>query len=602
MGKCMERVADYIIERLVEKDIKHIFLITGRGILYLTDAVAKNQNIQAVSTYHEQGASYAAMAYAAASDGMAACLVSTGCAATNAVTAVLCAYQDNLPVVFISGQNMLNETTAYTGIQIRTYGSQEADIVSVVRPITKYAVMLTDAKKVAFEMDKAIDAANSGRKGPVWIDVPLDIQNVRIESDKLNRVEIKANIEKQNTNNLHTREIAEAINNAKRPVLFIGGGVRSANAMSEVKCVVETYQIPLVYSTAAADTYGLSHDLSIGAVGSLGGSRAGNFTVQNADLILVIGSKLCSQSVGDFNNFARDAKVIVVDIDPEEHKKLGIEIGRLVIADAKDFLQELLKEDIHRCDEEWGEKCKHWKVLFEIRKEPFITELIEKDEIDIYHFADILSQYLPSNATVITDAGFEELIIPSTIKYRENQRCLFPAAQGAMGYAIPAILGAYYAGRRNIIVVIGDGSFMMNMQELQLIGEYRIPVKIFVINNNMYAVIRKRQQDLFRKRTIGNDPSDGVPAPQFKKIADCFGIIYEEIGSEHELADGITNVLKMNEPVLCEVQCTVEQKYLHMSFGFNGKRKLIKRPLEDLSPFIDREIFRNEMVVKPLEE
>ncbi len=598
----MERVADYIIEYLVEKGIRHIFLITGRGILYLTDAVAKNPDIKAVSTYHEQGASYAAMAYAAATDGMAACLVSTGCAAANAVTATLCAYQDNLPVIFISGQNMLHETTAYTGLSIRTFGSQETNIIPIVKSVTKYAEMLTEPDQVGNMLDKALGAANGGRKGPVWIDVPLDIQNARVRSRDADREETIPEAVCPRISREDICSTAEELNRAKRPVVLIGGGVRSSGAVRQIGRFVETNRIPLVFSASAADTYGASHELSVGAVGSLGGSRAGNFAVQNADFVLAIGTKLCSQSVGNFEGFAREAKVFVADIDPEEHKKPGIRMDRFITGDAKEFLEELLKQEIKSCFDDWAQTCIHWKDRFSIGRERFIEELVKNDETDLYHFADILSDLLPDNATVITDAGFEELIIPSSVRFRDRQRCLFPASQGAMGYALPAIVGAWYAGRENIITVVGDGSFMMNMQELQLIGSHRIPAKIFVINNNMYAVIRKRQKDLFRNRTIGNDPSDGVPAPDFKKIADCFGFLYEEIKAEHDLISGTERVLKMEVPVICEVHSTPDQKYFHMSYARNGKRKLVRRPLEDLSPFIDRETLKEEMIVSPLEE
>lgn len=594
----MVRVADFVIQRLVDQGIKHIFLITGRGILYLTDAVAKNKGIEGISTYHEQGASYAAMAYAAANDGMSACLVSTGCAATNAVTAALCAYQDNLPIVFISGQHMLNETTNYTGVPIRTYGSQEADIISIIEPVSKYSVMLTDPLKAAFEMDKAICTANEGRKGPVWIDIPLDIQNARIDENNIERYQVLAD----NEENVDISDIVQDFKKAERPVVFIGGGIRSAGAINELKNFIENNEIPLVFSTSAADAYGSAHRLSIGAVGSLGGSRAGNFAVQNADYVLAIGTKLCSQSVGDFNQFARDAKITVVDIDKNEHTKKGIHIDRVVNLDAKLFLEKLNKVEIAKKYDMWVEKCLHWKDIFAVKNEAFIKDLVAENKIDIYHFADVISDLISDDATVITDAGLEELIIPSTIRYKDNQRCLFPAAQGAMGYAIPAIIGAYYAGKKNIICVVGDGSFMMNMQELQLIGSLKIPVKIFVINNNMYAVIRKRQKDLFRTRTIGNDPCDGLPAPDFKKIAYCFDLKYKTINCETELFSASSEVLNSDGPIICEVQCVEEQKYLHMSFVINEKKRLVKRPLEDLSPFMDREVFMQEMVIDPLAE
>lgn len=581
-----------------------MFLIIGRGILYLTDAVAKNNEIEGISLYHEQGASYAALAYASARDGMGACLVSTGCAATNAVTAVLCAWQDNIPCIFISGQHMLRETTRYTGLPIRTYGSQEADIISIVKSVTKYAVMLTDAADVAYEMDKAIHLANSGRKGPVWIDVPLDVQNMRIEPALLRRYEPESAEVSDCALSDSAQLVAEELRAAKRPVLFIGGGVRSAGAQDRLGKFLKACHLPVVFSTSAADTYGSEHLLSIGAVGSLGGSRAGNFAVQNADYLLVLGSKLCSQTIGaEPEKFAREAKITVVDIDENEHRKEGAHIDRLIIGDAGQFLECLMRcqPTVDCC--EWIKKCIHWKKVFDISKEEFLQGRNPMDStLDLYYFADALSDCLPDNAVVVTDAGFEELIIPSTIKYRDGQRCLFPSAQGAMGYAIPAAVGAHFAGKQNVIVVVGDGSFMMNMQELQAISWHRIPAKIFVINNNMYAVIRKRQKDLFRQRTIGNDPSDGLGAPDFKRIADSFWINYEKISGESELALGICKVLAMNSPCICEVICREDQPYLHTSFAMNSERRLVKPSLEDLSPFLDRSVFTNEMVIELIEQ
>lgn len=596
----MERVADYVIRRIVETGIGHIFLITGRGILYLTDAVARNKDIEGISTYHEQGASYAAMAYAAAKDGMGACLVSTGCAATNAVTAALCAYQDNLPVIFVSGQHMLNETTRYTGVPIRTYGSQEADIISVVESVTKYAVMLTDASNVRRELDKAFYLANEGRKGPVWIDIPIDIQNVRIEAEKLAEWDIPG--KSTNLQEPDILDVAGAFEKAERPVILVGGGVRVSGAVEGLAEFVESNNYPVVFSPSAADTYGTFNRLSIGAVGSLGGSRAGNMAVQNADLVLALGSKLCSQMTGQADQFARGAKIFVVDIDPVEHTKRGVKIEKILIADIKDFLNGLLVLPMKPASREWVKKCFEWKNVFSLKDEKFVRDCMDRGEIDLYNFAETLSDVLPEDATVVTDAGFEELIIPSSVRYGKGQRCLFPASQGAMGYAIPAIIGAHYAGKKNIITVVGDGSLMMNLQELLVISSSSIPVKIFVINNNMYAVIRKRQRDLFRNRTIGNDPSDGLASPNLIKIAECFGFQYDRLEDPDSLSKGLKRILEMDRACICEVVCTQEQKYLHTSFVINELKRLVKRPLEDLSPFLPRDVFYKEMVIEPIKE
>lgn len=593
----MERVADYIIRKVNEAGAGHIFFITGRGILYLTDAVAKNKNIIPIPTFHEQGASYAAMSYASVNDGVSACLVSTGCAATNAITACLCAYQDNLPVVFISGNNQLSENTRHTGVQIRTYGSQEADIISIIGPVTKYAVMLENVESAAYEIEKALYVAQDGRKGPVWIDVPLDVQNMRIEENGVTHyipeVAKKADISGE------VAYVVEALNTAKRPVLLVGGGARGA--VGQIKSLVGMCNIPVVCSPAASDIYGAAEELSIGTVGSLGGSRAGNISVQNSDFVLAIGSKLCSQLTGMKKNFAREAKIVVVDIDELEHYKEGVKVERIVISDAKVFLNALLKRNLKVCDKEWVDKCLHWKSVFAIDNEEFIKVLKNENKIDLYSLMDELNEVLPDDATVVTDAGFEELIVPSAVRYKDGQRCLFPAAQGAMGYAIPAIIGAYEAGRKDLVCIVGDGSIMMNIQELEIISALNIPVKIFVINNNMYAVIRKRQTDLFRKRTIGNDPGDGVPKPNFKNIAKCFGFGYRKVSDRKELLEQLSNMLNGGAEII-EIISTPEQKYFHESYAINEKRKLVYRPIEDMSPFLPRDLIRKEMIIDMLEE
>ncbi|CAM3456022.1 thiamine pyrophosphate-binding protein [Helicobacter labetoulli] len=595
----MDRVADYVIRKINEIGVEHIFMVTGRGILYLSDAVARNQCVAHISTLHEQGASYAAMAYASLK-GVSACLVSTGCASANAITACLCAYQDNLPCIFISGQNLLKETTHYTKQPIRTYGSQEADIISMVQSITKYSKMITHPTEIAYVMEEAIHLATSGRKGPVWIDIPLDIQSAIIDEKSLKHFDSAYIQNAPSENELDL--LIENLTKASRPIVLIGGGVKSANAKQEVAEFVEKHRLPLVFSQSACDVYGVSNALSIGAVGTLGCSRAGNFALQNADFVLVIGSKLCSQTIGnDKTVFAREAMVVIVDIDINEHKKHSLKCMKEINCDAKDFLCVLNQREFMLDIEDWVEKTKHWKEIFALKNEVFVKTIKADSRLDLYYLADYLSSLLSEESVVITDAGLEQLIIPSAMRFKANQSCLFPAAQGAMGYAIPAILGAYFAGKQEIVTIVGDGSIMMNIQELATITYHKIPAKIIVINNNMYAVIRNRQKDLFRSRTIGNDTSDGVPNMDFKKIAHSYGFTYMLAKNVEGLESRVKDFLDSKNAVLFEVFCDENQKYLHTSYGFTKEKKLIKKPLEDLSPFIDRDVFLNEMIVKPLE-
>lgn len=591
------RVADYIIEKLCSEGVRHIFTVTGRGTLYLTDAVAKHPGLEAICTHHEQAAAFAAMSYAQYNNKLGACLVSTGVGATNALTGLLCSWQDSVPCIFISGQNLLNETTRHTKIPIRTYGQQEADIVKLVEPITKYAVMIEEAFSIVYEVEKALYLAQNGRKGPVWIDVPIDVQNMRIEPDELRHF-IPENIKPHVISN-DINYISKSFAESKRPSILIGSGIRAADAIDDLIFFVDKYNIPVTYSHSAPDTYGVKNELSIGAVGSMGGTRAGNFVVQNSDLLLVLGSSLSTFTTGsEYKKFARTAKIIVVDIDEKEHTKNTITIDRFVHIDLKSFFKEMTSVNLKPCPKDWLTKCLHWKHLFPACEDQFKST----DKVNLYDFTVCLAKVLPDKCTVLSDAGLEELIIPPNISLKKGQRCIHPASQGSMGYALPASFGAYYSGSENVIAVIGDGSIMMNLQELQTIAYHHIPIKIIVINNNVYTVIRERQQNLFRKRTIGTDSSNGVSCPDFKKVADCFGIKYMKIKDATNLTDNLSILISLEGPVICEIIGDENQKYLHNSSTIGNNKRYVRRGLEDQSPFLDRDLFLSEMIIDPIDQ
>ncbi|WP_198266387.1 thiamine pyrophosphate-binding protein [sulfur-oxidizing endosymbiont of Gigantopelta aegis] len=599
----MMRVADYVIERLYAEGCKHIFMVTGRGALFLTDAVARHKATHSISVHHEQAAAYASVAYADYSEQPSVCLVSTGCAATNTITGVLSAWQDGIPCVFISGQNMLQETTHYTGIALRTYGQQEADIIPIVTSITKYATMISDPKKIKYALEKALYLAQTGRKGPVWIDIPLDVQSMHIEPDELESFVPEP---------VYFQPIAEdiqylrqAIQQAERPVILIGSSIRSADAIDELHRFIEQYQIPLVYSASAVDSYGTDNLLSIGSVGIMGCTRAGNFALQNSDLLLVLGCRLSSMTTGtEYCKFARSAKVIVVDIDSVEHSKKSIKIDRLIIADIKHLLNELMTITIksESAQMQWIKKCLHWKQLFSISDVHIINKHLDEERVDLYHLAASFSEILPLESVFLTDSGLNELILPTNICFKEGMRCIHPVSQGAMGFALPAIIGAYYASHLPVIAVIGDGSIMMNLQELKTIQYLKIPAKIFVINNNAYAVIRKRQVKLFRSRTIGTDADNGIECSDFKKIASGFEISYVKILNSADLASNLKFVIAMDGPVLCEIMGLENQDYINVSHARNSEGQYVQRPLEDQSPFLDRELFQSEMIIEPIDQ
>lgn len=591
------RVADYIIKRIADQGVKHVFTVTGRGILYLTDALAKNQDVNPVCVHNEQAGAYSAIAYSECNNNLGVQLISTGCASTNAITGAMCAYQDEVPVLFISGQNTLRETTRYTKLNIRSFGQQELDIVKIVEPITKYAVMVEDPNKIGYEIDKCFSIAKSGRKGPVWLDVPLDIQNSIIDEHKLERF-----YSSKSESCIYYDEIdkvLEVLNNSQRPIVIIGNQVRSLGAIPELKKFIEKFNIPVVFDNSAADILPFSNSRSIGIVSTLGGNRAANFAFQNSDFILALGSKLNSMTVGnDKEKIARAAKVCVVDIDEYEIKKDTIKIDYFIKANIKKFLKQinsLTNNNLNFLN--WTNKCRHWKSIFP--KCPINRK--GQSPLDMYDVLNSLSAYLEKDSIVVCDAGLEELLTPSTIEFNENQRCIHPASQGAMGFALPASVGAYLSLKKQVVAIIGDGSIMMNLQELQTIVHNKLPVKIIIINNNCYAVIRKRQKDLFRTRTVGTDYENGVSCPDFHKVADCFGLRYFSIKNSLYF-ETFKDFLNSPEAAICEVFTTSEQTFLHNSFARNSSGRFVRRSLEDQSPFLDRDIFLREMIIDPIDQ
>ncbi|MGO7541068.1 thiamine pyrophosphate-binding protein [Rhizobium ruizarguesonis] len=592
------RVADYIMQRLAETGIGHVFLVTGRGALFLTDALAKHTELKAISVHHEQSASFAAAAYAHQTGGLGACLVSTGCASTNTITGVLSAWQDGIPCIFISGQNTLKETSRYTGIPLRTYGQQEADIISIVQPITKYARMITAAEEIVEAMDMALTLANSGRKGPVWIDVPLDLQSAQIDPETIARPGTAPLLPTATPENISS--VIGALQAAKRPVVLIGSGLRSSGAEAAFRQFVERWNIPVTFAASAPDIYGSANPLSIGSVGSMGCSRAGNFTLQNADLLLVLGCRLTSLTTGpDFCKFARAAKTIIVDIDEVEHSKEMVRIDQFIHAELSDFLERINAAGSKPAAAEWMAKCQHWKAIFS-GVEPAFKHA---EKVDLYELAECLTELMPPSSTLVTDSGLNEVILPTNIRFSDGMTAVHPAMQGAMGFALPASIGAYHAKPQPVIAVIGDGSIMMNLQELETIRYHNLPIKIIVINNNVYSIIRRRQQELFRKRVIGTDPANGVSAPDFSKVADCFGLDYIRIESPDQLRSGVADLLSRERPVLCEIMGREDQEYIELGQTRSEiDRRFVRRPLEDQAPFLDRDLFRSEMVIEPIDQ
>lgn len=579
------RVADYIIERLIEVGLTHAYSVTGRGALFLTDAVAKNKELKNISMHHEQAAGYAAVAHSQYTNLISLCLVSTGCASTNAITPVLSAWQDGIPTFFLSGQNTLSETTRFTGIPIRTFGQQEADIISLVESITKYSVMLEDPELIGLEMDKLITSATSGRKGPVWLDVPLDLQSMQIDPETLKRLPTSQDSTVPKIDSGMEKAISW-LSESKSPLLLLGHGTRSADAIPELRALINQTDIPLIFTASAVDIIGSGNQGSIGSVGMMGCSRSAAQALQEADLLIILGSRMNSMITGpNFDDFARKSKVVLVDIDGVEHSKPGRKYDLHLKVDIKNFLRVLNSKTKFKTSSAWKNHCETLR-LQNSQLEDF---MFGQDGVDLYHMANILSRELPDEGVLVTDSGFIELILPTNVNFKSGQRSLHPVSQGAMGYALPAAIGAHYASGREVFSVIGDGSIMMNIQEFQTISYNEIPIVVIVVNNNAYAIIRKRQVELFRGRTIGTDNSNGLSCPNFEEVAKCFNIQYLKASTAEEFERAFNHAKKLLGPILIEVKGVSNQEYIQMARGKNSDGKLVQMPIENQLPFISNE-------------
>lgn len=582
------RVADYLITRLVEAGVQHIFGVSGRGSLFLTDAIAKNGSIKYVASHHEQASGFSALGYSQTRNDISVCLVSTGCGSTNAITPVLSAWQDGIPTIFISGQNLLNETTRHTKINLRTYGQQETDIIKLVEPITKYATMIEDPEDIGVALDTALFEAMDKRKGPVWIDIPLDIQSMQVELDMLKRKKINSKPEMLSEEDKDFLIIN--LKKSTKPIVVIGSGVRSAGVEAQLKEFVEINNLPAVFSASAADSYSTDHKNSIGSFGAMGCSRAGNFAIQHADLLLILGSKLNSMLTGnDFDNFAPNAIKIVVDVDEVEHTKKGVKIDKLINLDLKIFFNEIMNVYQINDNDKWLQKCIEWKNEFMDIDHSFERE----DKVDLYELASHFSETLPAQSTLVTDSGLIELIIPSNMQFSNGKKIVHPHSQGAMGYAIPASIGVKFAGEKDVFALVGDGSIMMNIQELQTIRYHKLPIKIFVISNGTYAIIRKRQKELFKGRTIGTDETDGIDSPNFSDVATCFGLKYFKCEKISDLKQVMNEIIESECAILCEILGFEDQDYVQVAPFKDVNGKLIRGRLENMYPFIDQSTIIN---------
>ena len=593
------RVCDYIAQFIYDQGIKDVFMVSGGGLMFLTDGLACNKELNVVCCHHEQAVAMAACAYGKYK-GMGCGFVTTGCGGTNAMTGLLNAWQDNTPCIFISGQCKRKETLRNVGVKTRQIGVQEADIVSLVEPITKYAVMINDENEIKYHMEKAAYLARSGRPGPVWIDVPMDIQSAEIDVNKIRGFSASELYKEKTTST--AKEIDGLIRdfkNSSRPVIIAGQGVRLSGSIDEFDKLVHKHHIPFVTSRMGVDVMPTEDDLYIGRIGNKG-TRAGNFAVQNADFVLVLGSRLSVSSTGQqYEFFAREAKVVVVDIDKYEHTKNTVHIEQVINADLKDLLNKFTLPDNLLYDE-WAAKCKYWKNKWPVCLEEYYKD---KTGINMYVFVEELSKVLRDDSVVIGDAGSAVYVPAQGIKTKtRNQRYITSGAQAEMGFSLPAAVGVSVArGVKEVLAITGDGSLQMNIQELQTLKHYDLPVKLFVWNNDGYLSIRATQKKFFNGRFIGTDKTSGVSFPDLKKISEAYGLKFVRINSIDDLPKKLAEVMNYEEPVVCEIMSIRDQEVVPtISSKKMEDGRLVSMPPEDMYPFLERDEFYSEMIVEPV--
>ena len=591
-----KRVCDFIADFIYSYGINDVFMFPGGGNKFLIDGLAQKKELNKISCHHEQGVSMAAVAYAKY-NGIGVGVVTTGCGGTNTITGILNAYNDSTACVIITGQCHSKQIISAVDVPLRQMGIQEADIVSIVKPITKYAVLVKKAQEIRYEMEKAFYIATEGRPGPVVLDIPLDISNTIIDDVTLRAFD-KENYVSQflpTAVNDDYECLYELLKKSERPVIVGGGGIRMAKATNLFKDFVERFDVPAVFARMGFDTLPYGTEYNMGVIGNHG-NRMGNFTLQNADLVVSIGSRLGINAVGySYELFARAAKVIVVDIDENEHKKNTVRIDKFIHADAKALMDYLLKKDklVHR---KWMDWCKTVKQKYPTCPKEKYNDI---NGVSQYAFLNELSSTLPEKAVICADAGSAFFVTPQALKLKEGHRYITSGGQAEMGFTIPACVGSAIASRLLTIGITGDGSFMLNMQELATIVHHDLPVKLFVWNNNGYMGIRQMQDTVFQGRHMGVDSNSGLGFPNFSKVSDGFGIRYRRINSISELRYVLEDCMKTMSPELIEVMCDPNEPILSAGTKkmSNGENKQI---LEDMIPQLSREEFNKVMIVKPV--
>ena len=604
-----QRLADYIADFLCAHGVTDVFSVVGGGAMHLNDALGHHPDLHVTYNHHEQACAMAAEAYARLDNRIAAVCVTTGPGGTNALTGVVGGWLDSIPMFILSGQVRYDTTARYAmrftgGLPLRAVGDQEYDIVKSVAPMTKFAAMLEDPQQIRFLLEKAWHLATTGRPGPVWLDIPVNYQGMYIDTDSLPGYDPTAEdaalpppVEEDTI-----RRVLDLVAKAKRPVFHAGYGIRLSGGYEAFRKAAEKLNIPIVTYWNAVDLVEDDHPLYCGRAGNMG-DRPGNWAIQNADLILAVGTRISIRQVGyNWKTWARAAKVVMVDIDPAEMKKHTLHVDLPIWADAKDFLEKLdaaagVGPVFQGWD--WLDTCRRWK-----REYPVVQPRQWEENgttANVYAFVRYLSSRLPENSLTAVSNGACCVVGNQAYVIQKGSRMANNSAIASMGYGLPAAIGTCIGGgRRATICLEGDGSIMMNLQELQTILTNRLPIKIFLINNQGYHSIRITQTNLFSDHCkVGVGPESGdLSFPEFSKLASAFGYPYFSAHSNAEMKAVVDAALATDGAVFCEIFTDTKQVWEPKS---STKRladgTLVSPPLEDLAPFLPREELERNMFI-----
>lgn len=601
------KISDYIIKFLEKQGVKHAFLMSGGGNIHLIDSIGKSKKIKYISNPHEQGSAIAAEAYSRLSDVPGVCIVTTGPGGTNAITGVYGAWTDSIPMFVISGQ--IRTETIGAGKIVRQLGDQEINIVDVISPLTKYAKTIMDPLETRYHLEKAWYIATTGRKGPVWIDVPLDIQGGYVEESKLKRFNPKEIKDEFVTDKLKInkdiQKIIAKLKTAKRPVLIVGNGVRVGNASTEILELVNRLKIPVINSFAGYDLVANDNKYNQGRMGIFG-QRAANIIIQNSDLLISIGSRLGIRTIGyNIESFARKAYKVIVDIDKRELVKPVLKPDLACNYDAKQFIDQFLsqlkKDDLNLEVSEWLDYCKKINSKY-----PQVTESYwkEKKFVNPYCFIEELSKQLKKDQVIAVTNGSALICTYQALNMKQGQRVILNSGCAAMGYGLPAAVGACFAeNKKPIICIEGDGSIQLNIQELQTVVYHKLPIKLFVYNNDGYVSIRLTQNTFFDRKYVAANKATGVSCPDLIKVAKAYGIKSERITNNSQIDEKIRKVLAHKGPVICEIMVDPDQRFIPKAASEKlPDGSFVSQPLENMFPFLSREELKENMLIPLLDE